>query len=266
MKILLVDDEKDLVVTLSALLQKWGYDVVSAHDGIQAQKVLETAPIDIVISDLIMPNLDGGELITWLNTQKKKPHFIIMSAYYNEGFIKYFSDQGITNILGKPIQFDKLQAMLNKFSAQSTILSQTISERQAEVNDTAKEEKAIDVYELITKNIFDRFSEAKNVIVANPSTGKMYSKMPQSVAVVESHFADNAVTFFTSIKSLWKSLSGEQYGPKEILFSDETDRLIYRNIVSPKIFIHIEAPIQTTHGLLRITVDNVVKEISLPVS
>lgn len=58
-KILVVDDEPSMRLTLSALLRKWGYQVVEAVDGAEAWALLQREPISMVICDWVMPRLDG---------------------------------------------------------------------------------------------------------------------------------------------------------------------------------------------------------------
>ena len=260
MKILIVDDEKDLVMTLTTILEKWGHTVVSAYDGVGAQKVLEETTVDVLISDLIMPNMDGGELLTWLNTHKKKPHFIIMSAYYNEGFIKYFSNQGITNILGKPIQFDKLQSMLKNFSLQSepTVSTEFVHKEPVAAEPVSKNTDTR--FEHMAKDIQERLPEALQIVIANPKTQTIYSTISKGNGVDEKIFIRQSGSFFLAMNALWSTLGSENGNPKEILITDDETQMVYRNIVSPEICIYVEASTQITHGLLRITVDNVVKE------
>ncbi|MFA6440631.1 MAG: response regulator, partial [Bacteriovoracaceae bacterium] len=263
--ILLVDDEKDLVMTLSAILKKWGYSVVTASDGVGAQKILEETAVDVILSDLIMPNMDGGELLTWLNSQKKKPHFIIMSAYYNEGFIKYFSDQGITNILGKPIQFDKLQSMLKKISSNSESEPIPPQENLASISPEPVVQVNHSVYERIMKDISERLPEAKHIVIVHPQTGAIYSVAPQNTVFVASDFSRSTAVFFSAVHTLWASVCSENRSPKEILSFGDDDIMVYRNIVSPDVCIYVEATTEMTHGLLRVTIENVMKDISFPI-
>ena len=58
-KILVVDDEEDMVFMLKATLEKQGFEVVTASDGEQALRVIKTSPPDLMIVDLTMPNMNG---------------------------------------------------------------------------------------------------------------------------------------------------------------------------------------------------------------
>ena len=61
--VLAVDDEKHIVRLVQVNLQRGGYDVVTASDGKQALDMIEANPPDMVISDVMMPQMDGFELL-----------------------------------------------------------------------------------------------------------------------------------------------------------------------------------------------------------
>ena len=64
--ILLAEDDRSLRRYLEVVLQREGYEVVAASDGLEAMKAALTAPVDLVITDAIMPNLNGHELVRFL--------------------------------------------------------------------------------------------------------------------------------------------------------------------------------------------------------
>lgn len=59
MKILLVDDDKDLVFILKETFEKHGYEVFTASNGVEALKFLKTSVVDLIIADLTMPQMTG---------------------------------------------------------------------------------------------------------------------------------------------------------------------------------------------------------------
>ena len=61
--VLIVDDERDYVDTMALLLQSSGYDVLTAADGQAALEVLEAHPVQVILTDLAMPVLDGFRLL-----------------------------------------------------------------------------------------------------------------------------------------------------------------------------------------------------------
>ena len=70
--ILLVDDEPSIIRTLKGLLSDEGYDVLSASNGYEALKIIESESPDLVLLDVWMPGIDGIE--TLKEIQKNSPH------------------------------------------------------------------------------------------------------------------------------------------------------------------------------------------------
>jgi DNA-binding response OmpR family regulator len=62
-KVLIVEDEEVIRKVLMLTLTKWGFQVEEAEDGVQALRKLEQGKYDLLISDIMMPNMDGWELI-----------------------------------------------------------------------------------------------------------------------------------------------------------------------------------------------------------
>jgi two-component system cell cycle response regulator len=81
-KILIVDDEKAAVDILEMLFAWHDFDVLTAKDGIDACEVIKATPPDVILSDYMMPNLDGASLCNWVksNPETRDIPFILMSA------------------------------------------------------------------------------------------------------------------------------------------------------------------------------------------
>jgi DNA-binding response OmpR family regulator len=81
--ILLVEDDRALRRYLEVVLQKAGYTVITAGDGLEAMKVALTTPLSAVVTDAIMPHLGGHELCRFLRCQSKLSHLpiIILSGH-----------------------------------------------------------------------------------------------------------------------------------------------------------------------------------------
>ena len=80
--VLLVEDDPALRRYLEVVLERAGYSVVSACDGLEAMKVLLTANVDVVVTDALMPNLDGYELCRFVRNseQLSRLPIILLSA------------------------------------------------------------------------------------------------------------------------------------------------------------------------------------------
>lgn len=78
-KVLIADDEKEIVELLTLYLEKDDYEVLEAYDGFEALEILKNINVDAAIIDIMMPNMNGYELIKIIRKQYKIP-VIMMSA------------------------------------------------------------------------------------------------------------------------------------------------------------------------------------------
>src|SRR5213075_687536 len=80
--VLLVEDDPALRRYLEVVLQRAGYAVASAGDGLDAMKVLLAARVDVIVTDALMPNLDGYELCRFVRNSQHLAHLpiILLSA------------------------------------------------------------------------------------------------------------------------------------------------------------------------------------------
>ena len=79
--ILLVDDNKDGVLARQSVLEELGYEVVPAHSGSDALKLVENQSFDLIITDYKMSPMDGLELISELRRREFPPPIILLSGF-----------------------------------------------------------------------------------------------------------------------------------------------------------------------------------------
>ena len=114
-KILLVDDETDLVNVVARTLKHNGYEVVTASNGLEAaDSARENMNVDIVIMDVIMPEVDG--LQAYLNIKKHLPNarFIAISGYDEKGPVQDVMDAGADLFIQKPFEIPTLLQILKE--------------------------------------------------------------------------------------------------------------------------------------------------------
>ena len=80
-RILVVDDELNMRLVLKTMLKKEGYEVSTAANGLEALKILEAKKIDVVATDLKMPQLDGMKLLDRIIRDDPYLPVIILTAY-----------------------------------------------------------------------------------------------------------------------------------------------------------------------------------------
>lgn len=110
--ILLIEDDEAMRTMLSCALERSGYDVVAVHDGRAGLVVLSSRHADLVITDLIMPEIDGIELLVWLSRRPRKIPVIAISGGGKlpaGGYLDIARACGASRVLSKPFE---LQALL----------------------------------------------------------------------------------------------------------------------------------------------------------
>ena len=114
-KILVVDDDDTVRLVLEGLLKEIGYDVYSFSDGFEALAFYENKyeEIDLVLSDMLMPKINGRELFYKLKKINPLIKFILLSGYTKDNLDKVFVGH-INSYLEKPIRRDKLEQEIKK--------------------------------------------------------------------------------------------------------------------------------------------------------
>jgi CheY-like chemotaxis protein len=81
-RLLLAEDDPPLRRLLQVILERAGYEVIQAVDGLEAMTIVLSKPIDVVITDAMMPNVSGAELCRLIKHNKKLSHLpvILLSA------------------------------------------------------------------------------------------------------------------------------------------------------------------------------------------
>ncbi len=110
--ILVVDDEKNMQEWLAIFLRKEGYDVKTAGDGASALKILEHDPVDLVLTDIKMPKVDGMELIRMTRVLAPDTVVVIMTAFASKETAIEAIKLGAYDYLTKPFQVDDIKLVI----------------------------------------------------------------------------------------------------------------------------------------------------------
>lgn len=102
--VLIVDDSQTLRHMLSELLRDQGIEVIEATNGVEAQEKIQQRLPDLVITDLIMPQMNGYELCRWIkNEAKTKDLPVLVCTTKSEDFDRYWGmKQGADAYITKP--------------------------------------------------------------------------------------------------------------------------------------------------------------------
>jgi len=131
-RILIIDDEPQIRSMLKLMLERDGYEVAEAPDGIEGIRIYRRNPADLIITDLIMPNKDGIGMIIDLKKEFPNVKIIAMSGgglNKPEGYLKGAKKLGAACTLTKPIDRDEmLRAIKNVLKSPSSQIDQRQSE------------------------------------------------------------------------------------------------------------------------------------------
>lgn len=117
-RILLIDDEELIRVTLGTLLEHDGHVVTTAENGKAGLKLAENEHFDVVISDIIMPEQDGFEVIKALRNRENPPKIIAMSGGskgIEKGYLLEIANlMSSSKVLSKPFSYETLREAIKE--------------------------------------------------------------------------------------------------------------------------------------------------------
>jgi CheY-like chemotaxis protein len=117
-RILVVDDEPDIVKVVVFRLKKEGYDLQIAIDGQQGLELAKTMKPDLILLDITLPKMNGYEVCERIKTDEALKHIpiIFMTASVSAGaFNERFSSTGAQGYVSKPFDFQHLLDEIHKF-------------------------------------------------------------------------------------------------------------------------------------------------------
>src|ERR1700691_4924524 len=121
-RVLVVDDEESQRTALASMITLWGYSVETAADGQEALEKLASFDAHVMVTDLMMPRMDGQELLRRLKAQGGGPPAIVQTAFGNlETSISVIHDLGAFWFLEKPVQSQALRMLLERAAAQEKL-------------------------------------------------------------------------------------------------------------------------------------------------
>ena len=116
MKILLVEDQKTQLFYWSKALSKLGHRIVPARNGIEALEMAKESPVDVMITDAVMPGMDGYELAIKIREIDGELPIIMMTA--DVEYKLNADDHGINFSLLKPVSIENLKIAILAYGKQ----------------------------------------------------------------------------------------------------------------------------------------------------
>lgn len=131
--ILIVDDQPQLLNSIKMTLEMYGYDVVTANDGLKGLRILKSTPVGLILADIAMPRMNGYQLFERVrdNPEWLDIPFIFLTARSLDSDIRFGKEMGVDDYLIKPIEPEDLVAAVRGKLKRAAQLRQHRSSFQA---------------------------------------------------------------------------------------------------------------------------------------
>jgi len=112
--ILIVDDNISLSKTMSFILGRKGYTVITTSNGLEAIEVVKERSFDFILMDIKMPLMNGVEVYKKIKKIRPEAIVMMMTAYTLEDLIKEALEEGAYGIIYKPLDIEEVIALIEK--------------------------------------------------------------------------------------------------------------------------------------------------------
>lgn len=155
--ILIVDDEKNYPPILSAILKEEGFETLTAFSGEEVLEILKDSDVDLVLTDMKMPFMDGIELLERIKDKDPDLPVIMMTAHGTVEKAVEAMQKGAYNYIMKPFDNERLIIYVNKATAMYRVIKENrqlrsvVESKYSFGNIIGKSKNMKDIYELIQK-------------------------------------------------------------------------------------------------------------------
>lgn len=153
-RVLVVDDSPAQRRVLSASLSRQGFEVIEAGSGQEALDCLAGEPIDLVLSDWMMPGMDGLELCARVRALAldRYVYFVLLTSKNEKGAVAHGLDMGADDFLNKPFNGDELRARI-KAGARILKMERELSDKNRLITSTLNEISAL--YDAVDRDLVE---------------------------------------------------------------------------------------------------------------
>ena len=142
-KVLIVDDERFMRTLMEKIMRSMGHSFETAEDGVDACEKLKNQKFDLVISDMMMPKMNGMELLKFTKAHYPQTDVIILTGFSKDYSFLDVINAGATDFIEKPFEIDEIKAKINRvfrerklvqeLAEHSQKLEKTVGDRTAEL-------------------------------------------------------------------------------------------------------------------------------------
>jgi len=173
-RILITDDDMQTRELIATFLGYRGYEVLQAHDGMEALEKFDLDEIDMVVTDLMMPRINGLEFMKKLKSIRPEIVTVVYSAFGNSEMASNLLKAGAFFYLEKPFDLEELEKIVQRGLEHNSLLSRSYRKIPAVknrplINIIGESEKMLSLFELIEKVAE---SDSTVLILGESGTGK----------------------------------------------------------------------------------------------
>lgn len=139
--ILIVDDEPSILKLINNVLKKEGYQCFTASNGKEALQILDNIPMDLVIADIVMPEMNGIELLEKIKEKKYDTDVILMTGHASDFTYSMAITEGALDFIHKPIDITELILRIKRI----------LRERRLMLERKVQEEELRDAYQRLNE-------------------------------------------------------------------------------------------------------------------
>lgn len=201
--ILIVEDEKNMQEIISTYMRRGGHACLTADDGVDALMLLKNNPVDLMILDIMMPNLDGFTVCKIAREMSSLPIILLTAKSAEEDKLKgyeYGADDYMTKPFSPRVLLAKVNALLRRFSAGG---AEAVNAGKITVFPAARQ-VFVDGQEV---SLTHKEYELLSLFMANP--GQIFSREQLLNRIWGYDFEGNTRTVDTHIKTLRQKLGSE---------------------------------------------------------
>jgi DNA-binding NtrC family response regulator len=120
--VLIVDDNEDLLKTLTLILKRHGFNVETAANGLSAMDMFRRGEFDVTLMDVIMPEMNGVEVLHHIHEIDPEARVILMTACSEEDLMAAALKEGAYCVVHKPLRIDQTIEMIKEARLYSPIM------------------------------------------------------------------------------------------------------------------------------------------------
>lgn len=187
-RILLIDDEPDIVRVLSMSLKADGYDVIPAHSGAEGIEIFEKEKPEIVLTDIKMPGMDGIEVLKQVKSIEPESEVIIITGHGDIDNTIEALQYGASDFINKPVRDEALTIALKRAREKLEIkkqLQEYTHDLEDKVEAATKEIKRRSNFQIklirSSNNGIVATDKELNIVIFNPAAEKIFGYAPSEV-------------------------------------------------------------------------------------